>query len=179
MQTDAIAQDFAREHPAVPLGRKAGMGTATLPSMNSRSPQDAQEIFARAEAARDQGRLNDAARLFGRSAARWGAAGKVVLATDAYFELGAILLLDGRGGLLPGLADRLLELLHHSPLPSGSRLKLQIFAFLMRKGAANPGAFFSLVQEQRRQRKARTEHDEANPGLEARVVSLRREFPVE
>ncbi len=133
---------------------------------------NAHEIFARAEAAREQGRLKDAARLFGRAAATWGAAGQVYLATDAYFELGAILLREGRGGVLAGLADRLLELLHHSQLPAGSQLKLRIFALLMRQGASNPGAFFSLVQEQRRQRKARAEHDEANPGLEAREVAL-------
>lgn len=113
---------------------------------------DAQEIFARAEAARDQGRLEDAARLFGRSAANWGAAGRVFQAIDAYFELGAILLLQGRGGLLPDLASRLVELSNHRPLPPGSHAKLLIFAALMRKGAANQAAFFSLVHELRRHR---------------------------
>ncbi len=146
--------------------------TACQASDRQKFPANAQEIFARAEAAREQDRLKDAARLFGRAASSWGAAGKVFLAADAYFELGAILLREGRGGVLAGLADRLLELLHHSPLPSGSRLKLRIFASLMRQGAANPGAFFSLVQEQRRQRQTRTEHEEANPGLEAREVPL-------
>ncbi len=135
--------------------------------------QDAEEIFAQAEAARDQDRLKDAARLFGRSAARWGAAGKVILAADAYFELGALLLREGRGGLLPDLADRLLELLDHVPLPPGSRLKFQVFAILMRKAAANPSAFISLVHEQRRHRKARTEHEEAGN------VDLRKELPVD
>ncbi|MEP7008955.1 MAG: hypothetical protein ABJC13_01385 [Acidobacteriota bacterium] len=118
-----------------------------------KSPQDAEETFARAEAARDQGRLEDAARLFGRSAANWGATGEAFLATDAYFELGAILLLQGRGRLLPDLADRLLELLKNGP-PPGSQAKLRIFAALMRQGAANPGAFFCLVHEQRRHRMA-------------------------
>ncbi|MEP7011690.1 MAG: hypothetical protein ABJC13_15305 [Acidobacteriota bacterium] len=115
---------------------------------------EAQEIFARAEAALDQGLVEDAARLFGLSAAKWRATGDVFPAADAYFELGAILLLQGRGGLLSDLADRLLELLKQDPLPPGSHAKLRIFAALMRKGAANQDAFFSLVHEQRRHRKA-------------------------
>ena len=124
--------------------------------------QNVEEIFARAEAARDQGCLEDAARLFGRSASNWAAYGKVIQAADAYFELGAILLQQGRGGLLPDLADRLLELLKCRPLPAGSLLKLQIFALLMKRGATEQGAFFSLVHEQRRHRTAWKEHELAN-----------------
>ncbi len=129
-------------------------------------PQDAQEIFARAEAARDQGRLEDAARLFGRSAAKWGASGKVIQAANAYFELGAILLLQGRGRLLPDLADRLLEHLKASPLPSRSRLRVRVFAALLRRGASNQTAILHLVVEQRRHREARWRDEEANPGSE-------------
>lgn len=133
--------------------------TACQESACLKFPQEPQEIFARAETARDQGRLEDAARLFGRSAADWGATGMVFHAIDAYFELGAVLLLQGRGGLLGDLADRLLELLKHRPLPPGSHLKLRVFADLMRIGATTQGAFFCLVHEQRRHRAARGEHD--------------------
>lgn len=122
-------------------------------------PQHAEEIFARAETARDQGRPEDAARLFGLSAANWRATGQIFLAADAYFELGAILLLQGRGGLLLDLADRLLELLKYKTLPPGSHAKLLIFAALMRRGAANQGAFHCLVHEQRRHREARRKYE--------------------
>ncbi|MEP7009078.1 MAG: hypothetical protein ABJC13_02020 [Acidobacteriota bacterium] len=126
-------------------------------------PQDAQQVFARAEAARDQGRLEDAARLFGRSATTWGTEGRVFQAIDAYLELGAILLLQGRGTLLPDLAERLLELSKQNPLPPGTYAKLQIFAVLMRKAVEIEGAYFSLVHEQRRHRKAVRDFEEAKP----------------
>lgn len=94
-----------------PLGRPApSLAPAGLAARRGRAPvqfpQDALETFVRAEAARDQDRLEEAARLFGLSAAKWRASGELFLAIDAYFELGASLLLQGRGGLLPDLAAR-------------------------------------------------------------------------
>ncbi|HXU30190.1 MAG TPA: hypothetical protein VN851_06410 [Thermoanaerobaculia bacterium] len=137
------------------------MDTPRQDSAHLRLPQDAVEAFAHAEAARDQGRLEDAARLFGRSATIWGAAGWVFHAADAYVELGAILLFQGRVGLLPELAFRVIALLENDPLPPGSRIKLAVYAHLMRNGAADQGAYFSFVHELRRHRKAREEHEEA------------------
>ncbi len=121
--------------------------------------QAAGEIFDRAERERDAGNLEDAARLFGRAAGTWRATGEVTRAVDAYIELGAVLLRQGRGGILPELAARLLALLDVKPLPEGARLNLRIFAALMAKGAADREAFQGLVLERRlgRHRAARAD----------------------
>ncbi len=125
--------------------------------------EDAKGTFALAESARDQGRLEDAARLFGRSATRWAKSGKAFPAIDAYFELGAILILQGRVGLIPDLAEHLLDLLRSDSLPPGSSIKIAVFALLMRKGAADPGPFFSLVHQLRRHRAERRRQEEEPP----------------
>jgi hypothetical protein len=152
---------------SIPLGRqipsRAPAGLAPRPTRApAKFSPDALETFARAESARDQGRLEDAARLFGLSAAKWRASGELFLAIDAYFELGAILLLQGRGGLLAELAARLLELSKHDRLPPGGYAKFQIFAALMRKGATDPGVYASLVRELRRHRAMRWELEGAD-----------------
>ncbi len=107
------------------------------------------EIFARAECARDQGDLEDAARLFGRAAGTWRTTGDVMEAADAYIELGAVLLRQGRARILPELAARLLVLLDVKPLPKGAQLNLRVFAALIANGNENREAFLGLVQERR------------------------------
>jgi hypothetical protein len=109
----------------------------------------AEEIFARAEDARDQGNLEDAARLFGRAAGTWRTTGDVLEAADAYLELGAVLLRQGRGRILPELAARLLGLLEIKPLPEGATLNLKVFAALVANGNENREAFLGLIQERR------------------------------
>ncbi|MEP7011637.1 MAG: hypothetical protein ABJC13_15040 [Acidobacteriota bacterium] len=109
----------------------------------------AAEMFARAENARDQGNLEDAARLFGRAAGTWRTTGEVLEAADAYIELGAVLLRQGRGRILPELATRMLGLLQIKPLPEGALLNLRVFAALIAKGNENREAFLGLVQERR------------------------------
>ena len=114
----------------------------------------AEEMFTRAEDARDQGNLEDAARWFGRAAGTWRTTGDVLEAADAYLELGAVLLRQGRGKLLPELAARLLRLLEikpleTKPLPEGAALNLRVFAALVAKGNENREAFLGLVQERR------------------------------
>ncbi len=117
------------------------------------------EIFDRAERERDEGNLEDAARRFGRAAGTWRTTGDVMAAADAYLELGAVLLRQGRGGILPELAARLVALLEITPLPPGAHLNLRVFATLMAKGAANRDAFLGLVLERRlgRHRAARAD----------------------
>lgn len=119
----------------------------TLLPMELRSA--AAEMFARAENARDQGNLEDAARLFGRAAGTWRTTGEVLEAADAYIELGAVLLRQGRGRILPELATRMLGLLQIKPLPEGALLNLRVFAALIAKGNENREAFLGLVQERR------------------------------
>jgi hypothetical protein len=119
----------------------------------------AEEIFARAEDARDQGNLEEAARLFGRAAGTWRTTGDVWEAADAYLELGAVLLRQGRGGILPELAVRLRALLEIKPLPKGATLNLKVFAALVANGNENREAFLGLVQERRLGRNRRR-----NPG---------------
>ncbi|MEP7012509.1 MAG: hypothetical protein ABJC13_19485 [Acidobacteriota bacterium] len=109
----------------------------------------AEEIFARGENARDQGNLEDAARWFGRAAGTWRSTGDALEAADAYLELGAVLLRQGRGVILPELAARLLALLAIKPLPEGAGLNLRIYAALVTKGNENREAFLGLVQERR------------------------------
>ncbi len=119
----------------------------------------ATEMFSRAETARDQGNLETAARWFGRAAGTWRATGDALQAADAYVELGAVLLRQGRGGILPELAARMLGLLlANEPLPEGAHLNLRVFAALIAKGKEEPDAFLGLVQERRlaRHRFART-----------------------
>lgn len=106
-------------------------------------------MFDRAESARDQGDLENAARLFGRAAGTWRTAGFVMEAADAYLELGAVLLFQGRGRILPELAVRLLGLLDIKPFPEGAHLNLRVFAALIAKGAENRQALLCLVQERR------------------------------
>ncbi|MEP7011558.1 MAG: hypothetical protein ABJC13_14645 [Acidobacteriota bacterium] len=124
------------------------------------------EIFDRAERERDDGNLEEAARLFGRAAGTWRASGEVMAAADAYIELGTVLLRQGRGGILPELAARLLALLEGTPPPEGARLNLRVFAALMTHGAANRDAFLGLVQERRlgRHRAAVRTERRASPG---------------
>lgn len=110
-------------------------------------------MFDRAESARDHGDLEDAARLFGRAAGTWRTAGDPLEAADAYIELGAVLLRQGRGKILPELAARLLVLLEIQPLPEGAHLNLRVFAALIVKGNENQEAFLGLVQERRLGRK--------------------------
>ncbi|HEV7672560.1 MAG TPA: hypothetical protein VGS22_28920 [Thermoanaerobaculia bacterium] len=116
-------------------------------------------MFAQAENTRDQGDLENAARLFGRSAGTWRSSGDVLEAADAYIELGSVLLSQGRGQLLPDLAARLLNLLEAKPLPEGSHLKLRVFAALIARGATNRDAVLDLALERRlgRVRVARAE----------------------
>ena len=109
----------------------------------------AAEMFARAENARDQGNLENAARWFGRAAGTWRTTGDVLEAADAYIELGAVLLGQGRGRILPELATRLLALLEIQPLPKGAHLNLRVFAALIARGNENQEAFLGLVQERR------------------------------
>lgn len=109
----------------------------------------AAEMFYRAESARDQGDLEDAARLFGRAAGTWRTTGDVMDAADAYIELGAVMLRQGRGRILPELAARLLVLLEIEPLPEGAHLNLRVFAALIAKGNESQEAFLGLVQERR------------------------------
>jgi hypothetical protein len=109
----------------------------------------AAEMFARAENARDQGNLENAARWFGRAAGTWRSTGDVLEAADAYIELGAVLLHQGRGKILPELAARMLVLLEIDPLPVGAHLNLRVFAALVAKGSENQEAFLGLVQERR------------------------------
>ncbi len=111
--------------------------------------QGAEEIFARAESARDQGNLEDAARLFGRAAGTWRTTGAVLEAADAYIELGAVLQRQGRERILPELAARMLALLEVKPLPEGAPLNLKVYAALIAKGNENREAFLGLVQERR------------------------------
>ncbi len=106
-------------------------------------------MFDRAEDARDQGNLEDAARWFGRAAGTWRTTGDVLEAADAYLELGAVSLRQGRGGILPELAARLLRLLEVKPLPDGAPLNLRVYAALVAKGNENREAFLGLVQERR------------------------------
>lgn len=119
--------------------------------------QGAADIFACAESARDGGNLEDAARLFGRAAESWRTTGNVLEAADAYLELGALLLRQGRGKILPDLAVRTLNLLKIVPLPPGARLNLWVFAALMKKATVDRDPFLALVLERRlgRLRRAR------------------------
>lgn len=111
--------------------------------------QGAEYLFARAEDARDQGNLEEAARLFGRAAGTWRTTGDVLEAADAYIELGAVLLRQGRGRILPELAARMLVLLEIKPLPEGAHLNLRVYAALTAKGDEAREAFLGLVQERR------------------------------
>ncbi len=106
-------------------------------------------MFGRAESAREDGSLELAARLFGRAAGTWRSAGDVLDAADAYLELGAVLLRQGRGHLLPDLSVRVEDLLKVDPLPAGARLSLRIFIKLIARGSTHPEAFLGLVQERR------------------------------
>ncbi len=119
------------------------------PPVRAELRQGAEEIFARAEYARDQGDLENAARLFGRAAGTWRTTGDVLKAADAYIELGAVLLRQGRGKILSELATRLLGLLEIKPLPEGANLNLRIYAALTAKGNEDREAFLGLVQERR------------------------------
>ncbi len=119
----------------------------------SRLRRSAGELFARAEHARDQGDLEGAARLFGQAAGTWRSAGDVLAAADAYLELGAVLLHQGRGRILPELAERLLDLLKIDPLPQGALLQLRVFAALISPGAEDPGPYLELVRRRRRARR--------------------------
>ncbi len=113
----------------------------------SRLRRSAEELFARAEQARDQVDLEAAARLFGRAAGTWRSTGDVWEAADAYLELGAVLVRQGRGRILPELAERLLGLLKIDSLPEGALLRLRVFAVLMAKGATEREAVLGLVRE--------------------------------
>ncbi len=115
----------------------------------SRLRRSAEELFARAEGARDQVDLEGAARLFGRAAGTWRSTGDALEAADAYLELGAVLVRQGRGRILPELAERLLGLLKIDPLPEGALLRLRVFAVLMAKGATEREAVLGLVRERR------------------------------
>jgi hypothetical protein len=126
-----------------------GASRPKKPSPDKQFRHRAEEIFAQAENARDQGNLEDAASLFGRAAGTWRTTGRVLEAADAYIELGAVLLRQGRGRILPELATRLLALLEIKPLPEGAHLNLRIFAALIAKANDNPEAFLGLVQESR------------------------------
>ena len=106
-------------------------------------------MFARAERAREENRLEEAARYFGRAAGTWRSNGNVIEAADAYLELGAVLLRQNRGHLLPDLAFRVQSLLESDRLPEGAHLNLRVFAALMAKGAKEREAFLGLVQERR------------------------------
>lgn len=134
-----------RERSALTLRRM----DSSLPAGQSALHQAAEEIFARAESARDQGNLEDAARLFGRAAGTWRTTGDVLEAADAYIELGAVLLRQGRGGILPELAARVLNLLKIEPFPEGAHLNLRVFAALIANGNEGKDAFLGLVQERR------------------------------
>jgi hypothetical protein len=118
--------------------------------------QGAEEMFDRAEDARDQGNLEDSARWFGRAAGTWRTTGDVLKAADAYLELGAVLLRQRRGAMLPELAARLLALLEIKPLPEGATLNLRVFAALVANGNENREAFLGLVLERRLSRHRRS-----------------------
>lgn len=120
-------------------------------------------MFTRAESARDRGDLEDAARWFGRAAGTWRTTGDVLEAADAYIELGAVLLRQGRGRILRELAVRLLDLLEIKPFPEGAHLNLRVIAALIAKGNENQEAFLGLVQERRlhRNRLARADGPKA------------------
>ena len=143
--------DFPRGRLVPPL---ASAGLADAPAEEpahpdfSRLPSGA-ELFGRAERERDAGNLEGAARLFGRAAGAWRTAGDVLEAADAYLELGAILLRQGRGRLLPELASRLLVLTEIKPQRRGTRLNLKVYAVLIARGEENQEAFLGLVQERR------------------------------
>jgi hypothetical protein len=130
-------------------------------------------MFARAESFRDQADLEGAARLFGRAAGTWHSTGDVLEAADAYIELGAVLLRQGRGQVLPDLAVRVLNLLGQKPLPKGARLKLSVFAALIAKGATAREAFLGLVLERQigRTRAARSQQIGEQPRPTKRPAS--------
>ncbi len=109
--------------------------------------RSAEELFARAEQARDLADLEGAARLFGQAAGTWRSAGDALAAADAYLELGAVLLYQGRGRILPELGERLLDLRKIDPLPEGALLRLRVFAVLMAKGATERETVLGLVRE--------------------------------
>ncbi len=113
----------------------------------SRLRRAAEELFARAEHARDQVDLEAAARLFGRAAGTWRTTGDVLAAADAYLELAAVLLRQGRGQILPDLAARVSNLVEVNPLPEGVHLRLRVFAVLIAKGATEREAVLGLVLE--------------------------------
>ncbi len=116
---------------------------------HSRLRRSAEELFARAEHARDQADLEGAARLFGQAAGTWRSTGDVFEAADAYLELGAVLLHQGRGRILPELSLRLLDLLKVDPLPNGAFLKLRVYAALITQGAEHQGPYLELVHQRR------------------------------
>ncbi len=109
----------------------------------------AEEDFARAEEARKDGLLEEAARRFGRAARGFRAAGDVYRSADAFLELGAVLLRQGRGRLLPELSARMEALLLVRPLPVGARLRLRVLARILARGGFEPDAYFALVLERR------------------------------
>ncbi len=124
----------------------------------------AEELFVRAEHARDQADLEGAARLFGRAAGTWRTTGDVLDAADAYLELGAVLLRQGRGHILPDLAARVSNLVEVNPLLEGVHLKLRVFATLIAKGATEREAVLGLVLERQFARsRAGQAHAEEQP----------------